>query len=69
MPRTYRPTGRPPGAPRGNTNAQKHGFYSAAGLAERRHARLLFGLVRQLGKGGGGGSKNPQTTPPRRGAC
>ncbi|BCW90741.1 hypothetical protein sos41_39160 [Alphaproteobacteria bacterium SO-S41] len=65
MPRTYRPTGRPPGAPRGNTNALKHGFYGAAGLAERRRARSLFATVMQLAKGGGGGPKNSQTTPPR----
>ncbi len=30
------------GAPRGNTNARKHGFYSKAAIAERRRLRALL---------------------------
>ena len=30
------------GAPRGNTNALKHGFYGAAAIAERKRLRALI---------------------------
>ena len=30
------------GAPKGNTNARKHGFYSAAAIDERRRLRALL---------------------------
>jgi uncharacterized protein YjcR len=36
------------GAPRGNTNALKHGLYSANARAERRRARLLLEENRKL---------------------
>jgi glucans biosynthesis protein len=36
------------GAPRGNTNALKHGLYSAKARAERRRARLLLEENRKL---------------------
>ena len=36
------------GAPRGNTNAQKHGFYTKEAFAERRRLRELFRDSRKL---------------------
>ncbi len=42
MPRKYKPTGRKPGAPKGNTNAVRHGHHSRVEKAEklRAHAAL-----------------------------
>src|SRR5690348_4471816 len=39
-----------PGAPKGNKNAQKHGFYSAAAVAARLQNRLLLRFMRQQEK-------------------
>jgi hypothetical protein len=36
------------GAPRGNQNAIKHGYYSAAAREERRRARELLAEVEEL---------------------
>jgi hypothetical protein len=44
--------GKAPGAARGNSNALKHGRYTAAAIAERRHLMALLrgmkGLVEQI---------------------
>jgi hypothetical protein len=40
--RNYKPTGRPPGAPKGNTNAIKHGLYAGyISLAEQESLELM----------------------------
>ena len=47
------------GAPRGNRNAVKHGFWSAAERSERRQAAALVGeAVRVLGEVGAGAGLN-----------
>jgi hypothetical protein len=44
--------GKSPGAAKGNSNALKHGRYTADAIAERRHLRVLLrgmkGLVEQV---------------------
>ena len=40
--------GKSPGAPRGNTNARKHGFYTAEAIAERRELAALLRSMREL---------------------
>ena len=40
--------GRSPGAPRGNRNALKHGFYAAGAIAERLYVRMLLKRSRDL---------------------
>ena len=44
--------GKSPGAPTGNTNARKHGLYTADAIAERRELAALIrsmrGLVEEL---------------------
>ena len=40
--------GKSPGAPIGNTNARKHGRYSAEAIAERRRAASLIRVMRGL---------------------
>jgi hypothetical protein len=40
--------GASPGAPRGNTNALKHGRYSAEAIARRREIAALLRCMRQL---------------------
>ena len=40
--------GNSPGAPRGNSNALKHGRYSAAAIAERRELAALIRSMRRL---------------------
>jgi hypothetical protein len=45
--------GRSPGAPIGNANARKRGFYSAEAIAERREVaaliRSMYGLMEEVG--------------------
>jgi uncharacterized protein YjcR len=36
------------GAPRGNTNALKHGLYSARAIAERREIRSILAELKKL---------------------
>jgi uncharacterized protein YjcR len=47
--------GMSPGAPKGNRNAVKHGFYSAEAIARRREIatmlRAMHALARATGKG------------------
>jgi glucans biosynthesis protein len=38
----YLHRGKSPGAPRGNENALKHGFYTAEAIAERLYVRMLL---------------------------
>ena len=40
--------GRSPGAPRGNSNALKHGRYTATAIAERRELAALIRSMRRL---------------------
>ena len=40
--------GKSPGAPIGNTNARKHGRYSAEAIAERRRVAALIRVMRGL---------------------
>ena len=40
--------GKSPGAPRGNSNALKHGRYSTAAIAERRELAALIRSMRRL---------------------
>ena len=40
--------GKSPGAPQGNSNALKHGRYSAAAIAERRELAALIRSMRRL---------------------
>jgi uncharacterized protein YjcR len=40
--------GKSPGAPKGNKNAVKHGFYTAEALAERRFVRMLLKRSKEL---------------------
>jgi uncharacterized protein YjcR len=40
--------GKSPGAPRGNSNALKHGFYTAEAIAERRYVRMLLKRSKDL---------------------
>lgn len=40
--------GTSPGAPIGNTNARKHGFYSAEAIAERREIATLLRSMREI---------------------
>ena len=40
--------GKSPGAPIGNTNARKHGRYSAEAIAERRKVTVLIQVMRGL---------------------
>jgi len=46
--------GKSPGAPKGNKNALKNGFYSAEAIVERRYIRMLLkqskDLIAELGK-------------------
>jgi len=37
-----------PGAPKGNANARKHGFYTAKAIAERRELAVLLRAMRGL---------------------
>ena len=37
--------GKSPGAPKGNQNALKHGYYTAEALMERQRIRQLIGLT------------------------
>jgi hypothetical protein len=39
--------GTSPGAPKGNRNAWKHGFYSAEAIARRREVRALLRELRE----------------------
>ena len=70
MPRRHRPTGRPRGAPPGNRNARRHGFYALADRQARVRARALVQLVRLHGRdleraASGGAPKIRGTIPPR----
>lgn len=40
--------GKSPGAPRGNQNAYKHGYYSAEAIASRRETRALIKMARKF---------------------
>ena len=40
--------GKSPGAPKGNKNALKHGRYTAAAIAERKHLSSLLRTMRTL---------------------
>ncbi len=40
--------GKSPGAPRGNSNARKHGLYTATAIAERRELATLIRSMRRL---------------------
>ncbi|WP_352547190.1 HGGxSTG domain-containing protein [Mesorhizobium australicum] len=40
--------GKSPGAPRGNSNALKHGRYSAEAMAERRRFRDLLAEIKEV---------------------
>ena len=40
--------GKSPGAPKGNKNAVKHGFYAAEAIAERRYVRILLKRSKEL---------------------
>ena len=46
--------GKSPGAPRHNTNALKHGHYSAKAIAQRREVSALIRAMRDLIKECGG---------------
>lgn len=46
--------GTSPGAPRGNSNALKYGYYSAVAIADRRAIADLLRSMRSLAKRGGG---------------
>ena len=39
--------GKSPGAPKGNKNALKHGYYTAEAIAERRYVRSLLRLTKE----------------------
>ncbi|MDJ0944571.1 MAG: HGGxSTG domain-containing protein [Kiloniellales bacterium] len=39
--------GKSPGAPKGNRNAWKHGYWSAAAIEERRAMSTLFRVARE----------------------
>jgi hypothetical protein len=43
--------GKSPGAPKGNRNGWKHGYYSANGVARRRAIRALLTSAREVGGG------------------
>jgi predicted esterase YcpF (UPF0227 family) len=40
--------GKSPGAPRGNRNALKHGFYTADAIAEKLYVRMLLKRSKDL---------------------
>ncbi|WP_419694935.1 HGGxSTG domain-containing protein [Mesorhizobium muleiense] len=40
--------GKSPGAPKGNSNAFKHGRYTAEAIAERRHFRELLAEIKEV---------------------
>ncbi len=42
--------GKSPGAPRGNSNALRHGLYSAKAISERRELAALMRSMRELVK-------------------